>query len=136
MTSVSFPLRIGELARHTGVPVKTLRYYEDLGLLPAAERSSGGFRLFGPDALQRLAFIRRLKHLGLSLEEIRLCLAVHDQGRLPCQDIQQQLIRQIAQVDTRLQELQQLKQELQTLLSHWDSQPVADNNVICPNLQV
>lgn len=136
MTSTSSPLRIGELARRSGVPVKTLRYYADLGLLPTAGRSSGGFRLFAADALQRLAFIRRLKHLGLSLEEIRDCLAPYDQGRLPCADIQRQLSRQIERVDAQLRELQQLRQELQSLLSHWNGNPTAEASVICPNLQV
>lgn len=136
MADKALPLQIGELARRSGVPVKTLRYYADLGLLPTAGRSHGGFRLFETDALQRLSFIRRLKHLGLSLEEIRDCLASHDQGRLPCDDIQRQLTRQIERVDAQLRDLQLLRQELMCLLNHWNSNPTAEDSVICPNLRV
>jgi len=58
--------------------VKTLRCYEELGLLRAVGRSTGGYRLFAEESLRHLEFIRRLKSLGLSLEEIQDCLAVHD----------------------------------------------------------
>ena len=61
-------MKIGALAARSGLPVKTLRYYEDLGLLPAIGRTEGGYRLFSEQSLRRLEFIRRLKTLGLSLE--------------------------------------------------------------------
>lgn len=90
-------MKIVALAGRSGMPVKTLRYYEDLGLLPAIGRSEGGYRLFADQSqsLQRLEFIRRLKTLGLSLEVIQGCLAVHDAGALPCSDIAIQLGRRI-----------------------------------------
>ena len=66
-------MKIGVLAGRSGLSVKTLRYYEDLGLLPAIARSEGGYRLFAEESLRRLEFIRRLKALGLSLEEIQGC---------------------------------------------------------------
>ncbi len=129
-------MKIGALARCSGLPVKTLRYYEDLGLLPTVGRSDGGYRLFGPEALRRLAFIRRLKALGLSLEEIQASLAVHDRGQLPCEEIRQRLEHQIERVDERMLELAQLRSELQELLSGWRSDPRADGSMICPNLRV
>jgi DNA-binding transcriptional MerR regulator len=129
-------MKIGELARRSGLPVKTLRYYEDLGLLPAVGRSPGGYRLFAEESLRRLEFIRRLKSLGLSLEDIEACLAVHDAGELPCADIQRQLQRQIDLVDERLRELRQFRRELQTLLQNWRSDPAPSTAVICPNLNV
>lgn len=129
-------MKIGELADRSGLPVKTLRFYEDLGLLPAVGRSPGGYRLFAETSLQRLAFIRRLKNLGLSLDEVHQCLAAHDAGRLPCADVQRLLRRQISRVDERLLELRQLRSELQDLLENWRSEPDADEQVICPNLQV
>jgi DNA-binding transcriptional MerR regulator len=95
-------MKIGALAGRSGLPVKTLRYYEDLGLLPAVGRSEGGYRLFGEESLRRLEFIRRLKSLGLTLDDIAECLAVYDAGELPCGDIQRQLQRQIDLVDERL----------------------------------
>jgi len=129
-------MKIGVLAGRSGLPVKTLRYYEDLGLLPAIGRSEGGYRLFAEESLRRLEFIRRLKTLGLSLEEIQGCLAVHDAGDLPCADIQIQLERQIGRIDARIEELGQLRQELQGLLAGWQSDPAKEGDVICPNLRV
>ena len=129
-------MKIGVLASRSGLPVKTLRYYEDLGLLPAIGRSEGGYRLFAEESLRRLEFIRRLKTLGLSLEEIHGCLAVHDAGELPCDDIQIQLGRQIERIDGQINELRQLRQELQDLLAGWQSDPAKEGDVICPNLHV
>jgi len=129
-------MKIGVLAGRSGLPVKTLRYYEDLGLLPAACRSEGGYRLFAESSLQRLEFIRRLKTLGLSLEEIQGCLAVHDAGDLPCGDIQALLGQQIGRIDAQVRELGQLRSELQALLASWKSDPAIDAAVICPNLQI
>lgn len=129
-------MKIGELAHRCGLPVKTLRYYEDLGLLPATGRTPGGYRLFAEGSLQRLEFIRRLKNLGLSLGEIRECLAAHDAGLLPCADVRRLLRQQIRRVDERLSELQQLRGELQELLANWRSEPQPLDSVICPNLRV
>ncbi|WP_094510544.1 heavy metal-responsive transcriptional regulator [Synechococcus sp. MW101C3] len=133
---VTTGMKIGALAGRSGLPVKTLRYYEELGLLPAIGRSEGGFRLFAEESLRRLEFIRRLKTLGLSLEEIQGCLAVHDAGELPCGDIEIQLGRQIERIDGQIKELRQLRKELQDLLAGWQSDPAKDGDLICPNLQV
>ncbi len=134
--SVNTGMKIGVLAGRSGLPVKTLRYYEDLGLLPAIGRSEGGYRLFAEESLRRLDFIRRLKTLGLSLEEIQGCLAVHDAGDLPCVDIHMQLERQIGRIDVQIKELGELRQELQRLLAGWQTDPAKQRDVICPNLQV
>lgn len=127
-------MKIGELARHSGLPVKTLRYYEEQGLLPAIGRSEGGYRLFEESSLERIAFIRRLKTLGLSLEEIRSCLAVHDGGQLPCEAIERQLQCQIERIDRQLADLSRLRSELTGLLGGWRSAPPRRDGEICPNL--
>ena len=77
-----------------------------------------------------------VKTLGLSLEEIQDCLAVHDAGELPCGDIQVQLGRQIERIDGQIKKLRQLRKELQGLLAGWQSGPAKDDAVICPNLHV
>ena len=64
------PKQIGLIAKESGVPIKTIRYYEELGLLKASSRTEGGFRLFDPDVFARLHFIKRAQSLGLSLLEI------------------------------------------------------------------
>jgi DNA-binding transcriptional MerR regulator len=129
-------MKIGDLAGRCGLPVKTLRFYEDEGLLPAVGRSQGGYRLFGEESLQRVEFILRLKTLGLSLEEIRQCLAVHDGGGLPCADIQRQLLGQIERIDARMRELRQLRKQLQQTLQGWQTHPLREGDEICPNLKV
>lgn len=129
-------MKIGELAGRSGLSIKTLRFYADLGLLPAVARSPGRYRLFSEASLQRLAFIRRLKNLGLTLEEIQECLVAHDDGRLPCAEVQRLLERQIDRVDQRMAELRLLRGELGELLANWRSEPEASEQVICPNLQV
>jgi DNA-binding transcriptional MerR regulator len=116
--------------------VKTLRSYEDLGLLPAVGRSEGGYRLFGEQSLGRLEFIRRLKSLGLRLEDIQECLAVRDAGEIPCGDIRRQLQRQFDLVDGRLRELGLFRRELQGLLQNWQSHPAPNTAVICPTPNV
>lgn len=78
----SDPLLIGEVARRSGVPASTLRYYEDQGLLQS-QRSSGGQRLYARADLRRIAFIRIAQNLGLSLEAIRVTLGQLPQARTP-----------------------------------------------------
>lgn len=71
-------LSIGKLSAATGVKVPTIRYYEEIGLLPEAERSSGNQRLYGVKAQGRLAFIRHSRELGFSLDDIRELLSLSD----------------------------------------------------------
>ncbi len=134
--TVSSPtlLKIGEVAAQSGVPIKTIRYYESLGLLTTAGRTEGKFRLFRPEVITRLAFIKRLQALGLSLEEVHGCLAVHDRGELPCADIQHKLEKHVVEIDQRIAELTQLRQELTQTLAGWSVAPEPQPGIICPNL--
>jgi MerR family transcriptional regulator, copper efflux regulator len=77
-------MRIGELAERSGVSAKTIRYYEDIGLLPAPARLASGYRDYEPSTLDRLAFIRAAQAVGLSLGEIRGIVALRDEGQTPC----------------------------------------------------
>jgi len=131
-------LKIGEIARLSGLSVKTVRYYEDRGLLvPNVIRTATGYRLFDSQVLQRLAFIKRAQSLGLSLTAVKTILAVHDRGELPCPEVKHYLQEHLDRVDQQLQELHQLRSQLQELLSHWQEHPPADQaaRTICPNLQ-
>ena len=71
-------MQIGDVAERTGLSLRTVRYYEEVGLLPAAERSPGGFRLYREDAVQRLLVVKRMKPLDLSLEQVRELLDLLD----------------------------------------------------------
>lgn len=128
-------LKIGEVATSSGLPIKTVRYYEEIGLLaPTVERSNNGYRLFLPQIFDRLAFIKRAQQLGLSLSEIQQILAVYDQGQLPCGEVRSHLEKKVEQIADQIRSLQLLQDELQGLLSGWQDQPDRIP-VICPNLQ-
>ncbi len=131
-------LKIGEVATSSGLPVKTIRYYEEIGLLtPTVERSQAGYRLFNTEVLNRLAFVKRAQSLGLALSEIRAILAVHDEGELPCYEVKQHLEDKVAIVSQQIQALETLRAELNGILSGWQEHPPADviEQTICPNLQ-
>jgi MerR family transcriptional regulator, copper efflux regulator len=134
ITQESTFLKIGQLSASSGVPVKTIRYYEDIGLLRADGRTEGQYRLFHGNAVVRLGFIKRLQGLGLSLHEIADCLAVYDHGELPCKDIHAKLAHQVENIDRQVAELLLLRQELTGLLTGWNSSPETTPNSICPNL--
>lgn len=131
-------LKIGEVATESGLSVKTIRYYEETGLLlPTVERSESGYRLFQPQVLNRLAFIRRSQSLGLTLQEIQQILAVHDHGQLPCGEMRQHLELKVEAIEQQIQALETLRAELKGILSGWQDQPSSDRiaQTICPNIQ-
>lgn len=131
-------LKIGEVASASGLPVKTIRYYEEIGLLtPTVGRSESGYRLFDEQVLNRLAFIKRAQALGLSLSEIQQILGVHDQGQLPCGEVKQHLEAKVEAINAQIEALETLKAELNGILSGWQAQPPAHriDQTICPNIQ-
>ncbi len=112
---------IGEVSEKTGVSARTLRYYEELGLLPGVRRREGGRRVYGRDELERLSFIRRLKSLGLSLDEIRDLNAVHgiEGGTAAMLGRLNELLEgHLQEVDTRLRELMDLRDEIEKYRDH------------------
>ncbi|MGQ9837468.1 MAG: heavy metal-responsive transcriptional regulator [Cyanobacteriota bacterium] len=126
------------MALAAGLPVRTVRYYESIGLLgPTVERAESSYRLFDPAVVERLAFIRRCQSLGLSLGEIREILQVHDQGQFPCQEIREHLQDKLQELEQRIADLQILKAQIQNLLCNWHipEGSIAESQVICPILQ-
>ncbi len=131
-------LKIGEAALKSGLSVKTIRYYDEIGLLtPTVERSKSGYRLFRPQVLQRLAFVRRAQALGLHLTEVQQILTVHDQGDLPCGEVKQHLEAKVVEVRRQIEALETLELELEGILSGWQDHPAGERleQTICPNLQ-
>ena len=130
------PLRIGQLKERSGVPIKTIRYYEELGLIQAAARTEGGFRLFGEEAVQRLAFIKRSQTLGLSLAEIGEILQIHDRGEAPCANVTRTLEHKVQAIDEQIEQLRVLRSQLTALLTAAPSTLAASSqageDVICP----
>ena len=129
------PKLIGSVAKESGVPIKTIRYYEELGLLKASSRTEGNFRLFNSDVLTRLNFIKRAQSLGLSLSEIKEFLDVHDGGDLPCEHIKGKLQDKMTAIDEQIRQLRILKLELQGLLSTEETIPETSSNTICPIIE-
>lgn len=133
-TAVSSLLRIGQLSQRSQVPIKTIRYYEELGLLQAHKRTSGGFRLFKPETLTRLAFIKRSQNLGLSLQEIRTILAIHDQGQRPCEEVKHTLRAKVNEIEQKIQSLTLLREQILALVEGADGLSVQDAD-ICPIIE-
>ncbi|BAU65279.1 transcriptional regulator [Stanieria sp. NIES-3757] len=129
-------LKIGELQNRTGVSIKTIRYYEQLGLIKAVTRTEGGFRLFNVETIHRLALIKRAQSLGLSLQEISDILTIRDRGSLPCDQVKQQLQNKVNQIEQRIQELELLKAQLISLIKNTENLPQeVTEGVICPIIE-
>lgn len=108
-------LRIGVLAERVGVNPKTIRYYEEVGLLPAPERSASGYRLYRSADADRLRFIKGVQQLGFSLGEIGEILALRDRGEAPCRYVADRLESRWREIDRQVAELERLKRELERL---------------------
>ncbi|RKN51234.1 heavy metal-responsive transcriptional regulator [Micromonospora endolithica] len=102
-------MRIGELAAATGTTTKTLRFYEDAGLLHPAGRTPAGYREYGQDAVARLDFIRRGRAASLTLAQIREVLDVRDQGHAPCRHVEDLLATRLRALDAQIADLQELR---------------------------
>ncbi len=108
-------MRIGEVAERVGVTTKTVRYYERIGLLPEADRTESGYRSYGPDAVDRLEFIREAQATGLSLTEIQSILELKDQGEQSCEHTRDLLSRHLAEIDAQIERLLRAREELAEL---------------------
>jgi DNA-binding transcriptional MerR regulator len=102
--------RIGEVASRAGVSIDTVRYYERLKLLPRARRTSGNFRLFGPESVERVQFIKQAQELGFSLDEIKGVLATG--GAEECQKVHDLLSAKLAELDGRLTSMKNFRRVL------------------------
>ena len=114
-------LSIAQVREKTGVSARTLRYYEELGLLPGARRSAGGRRVYGSDELERLRFIQRLKALDLTLAEIKQLNAVYAIGGSTLamlEKLDELLGRHQGELDARIRELMELRDEIGKYRDH------------------
>ncbi|HVP29951.1 MAG TPA: MerR family transcriptional regulator [Myxococcota bacterium] len=112
---------IREVCAATGLTARTIRYYEELGLLPGVRRRAGGRRVYGEDELERLRFIQRLKALGLPLTAIRELNAVHaiaGSTRAMLRRLDELLGRRLGEVDARIAELARLREEISRYRDH------------------
>lgn len=128
--------QIGELAARSGLTPDALRYYERLGLLPPSRRTSGGFRVYTPAALDRLRFIKQAQAVGLSLQEIRALVTYTDRGGLKrCQRVHGLLQRKITDLDTKLAELEEFRRTLQGYFEECERTLAGRDREECPVIE-
>lgn len=133
-TNTSTRLKIGDLAKQTGVAVGTLRYYETLGLLTPAQRGANSYRYYLPAAIQQVQFIKKAQMLGFSLDDIHRILVVRDSGQRPCELVQSLLAHKIEHLETQIEQMSLFKSELETYQQRWQNSDVsrAPEESICP----
>jgi DNA-binding transcriptional MerR regulator len=124
-------MRIGEVAAEAGVPAKTIRFWEDEGLVPAPGRTPSGYRDYGPDVVERLAFVRHAQAGGLTLGQIRQVLDIGDSGDAPCGHVGRVVADRLAEVETRIAELAETRRHLQALARRAAAQDPADCRGYC-----
>jgi DNA-binding transcriptional MerR regulator len=112
-------LRIGEVARRTGLPVKTIRYYCDEGLLQPRARSESGYRLFDEENLAELTIIRSLRAMDVSIPELARILEVRRAGVCNCAVLKDSIAAKMESINLRIDELAAMKDELARLLGSW-----------------
>lgn len=119
-------MRIGEVAQRSGVPVKTIRYYEEIGVLAPPARTASGYRDYDAGVVDRLAFVRAAQAIGLTLGEIREIVALRDRGEAPCAHVTELIGRRAAEIEARITDLQRLQRELRRLARRARSLDPAD----------
>ncbi len=110
-------LTIGQLSRRTGCGIETVRYYERIGLVPPPARTEGGHRLYSDQEARRLAFIRRGRDLGFTLDEVRSLLGLMDQGDYACADVQTIAQSHLKDVRARQRDLARMARALEGLVA-------------------
>ena len=124
-------MNIGQAARHTGLSAKMIRYYESIGLLKPALRSDSGYRLYQPEDLHSLAFIKRSRDLGFSLEEVARLLTLWQDRQRASADVKALANQHIADLNRRIDELVSLRDTLSELVAHCQG----DDRPDCPILK-
>ena len=106
---------IGDLAKATGTKVVTIRYYEQIGLLPVPARTSGNYRAFTAEHVRRLRFIRRCRDLGFTLDQIRELLRLSAEGHQDCGDVDRITAEHLTEIEKKVSDLTRLADELRRL---------------------
>jgi len=118
-------VNIGEIAVRTGLPAKTIRYYEGMGLIAPPRRSGGNYRVYDDRDLETLLFIQQARQLGFPIKEVAGLLQLwRDQGRSSA-DVHRLAVERMHQIDSKIAELQRMRRTLETLVErcHGDERP-------------
>ena len=114
------PVTRGTLSKRTGCNIETIRYYEQIGLIPAPPRSNGGHRLYGEEHLRRLTFIRRARELGFSLKEVRGLLGLVDGGAYSCAEVKAITLEHASDIHQKIIDLRKIERVLETMAAQCD----------------
>lgn len=123
------PLKIGEVAKQSGIGIEALRFYERTGLLGRPGRTESGYRVYEAAVLNRLDFIKRAQVLGFSLNEIKQIIADKQAGKSPCLEVREIVRHRLKELDERLKELRRYRKELGGALIKWDETGELDGHI-------
>lgn len=123
-------LSIGRLAKDAGVKVPTIRFYEQIGLMPTPARTQSDRRIYGPSDIQRLRFIRHARQLGFEIKDIEALLGLADRPNLPCAEADRIAQAHLVAVDEKIARLTLLRAELARMTTNCGLGPAADCKVI------
>ena len=112
-------LTVGAVAKAAGVGVQTLHYYERLGLLPKPDRSAANYRLYSPEAIRRVRFIKKAQAIGLTLDDTKQILDLKDRGRAPCSKVAELGEKHLRDIQARLHQLESYRRLLNQALNDW-----------------
>lgn len=126
-------MRIGELAKQSGMTVEAVRFYERQGLLPKPPRTAAGYRVYARADLRRLQMIRQAQRFGFSLQEIVRILRLRQRGRCPCREVIDTLEHHLRETEDQLQRLQTFRNEIARTLKQWKQNGTREvpGEVIC-----
>lgn len=128
-------MHIGGVAKGAGVSVDAVRFYERCGILAKPPRTEGGFRIYSPEDVTILRFLRRTQALGFSLPQIRELLSLRRSSHRPCSPVRDKLRRKLADVHGKIRELNQLESSLRGALRRCERQ-LRKHSVRCPLLEL
>jgi Cu(I)-responsive transcriptional regulator len=123
-------LTIGQLGAAAKTKVETIRYYERIGLLPKPRRTDGNYRSFAPEHISQLAFIRRARELGFSIENVRELLNLAGERNTSCAEIDRIARRHLATVETKISSLKRLRDELHDTIEACSGGRVAECKIV------
>ncbi|MGH9966779.1 MAG: MerR family DNA-binding protein [Pyrinomonadaceae bacterium] len=123
------PLKIGEVAKISGIGVEALRFYERSGLLGRPARTESGYRMYDPEVLERLDFIKRAQLLGFALDEIKQIIAEKQTGESPCGAVRNIVRARLNELDERMREMRRYRRELAITLAEWDKTGAVEGHI-------
>ncbi len=122
-------LKIGEVAKRSGIGIEALRFYERSGVLGRPGRTESGYRIYDTEVLERLDFIKRAQVLGFSLDEIRQIISEKEAGQSPCEAVRDIVRTHLQELDERMREMRRYRNELAATLTEWDKSGAVEGHI-------